>query len=89
MTEPRDGTAMTDELDELRERADLRALGDALLQRGEAAVERGAWADAQRDFDEAAHVAALLGDHELAARARRGAALACRADGRLATRFTL
>lgn len=75
---------MADELDRFREAADLRALVDALLRRGEDALERGQWIDAQRDLDEATHVAALVGDETAAARARRGAALACRADGRLA-----
>jgi hypothetical protein len=73
-----------DELDHLREAADLRALAVALVQRGEAALERGDWPRAQRDLDEAAQVAAMLADGPLQERARRGAALAYRADGRIA-----
>ena len=74
--------AQPDELDRLREAGDLRALAEAVLERGERALERGAWADARRDLDEAAHVAAMLGDGPLAERARRGTTLADRADGR-------
>jgi hypothetical protein len=74
---------MPDQLDELRECGDLRGLGDALIRRGEVALERGAWSEAQRDLDEAAQVATLLRDPQLEARARRGVELARRADGRI------
>lgn len=70
-----------DDLATLREAADLRGLVDALLHRGEDALTRGAWADAQRDLDEAAEMAALAGQTTAAAHARRRAAVAYRADG--------
>jgi hypothetical protein len=77
---------VADELDGLRETADLGPLVSALLRRGEAALERGAWTQASRDLDEAVRVAVLLAEPELIARARAGAALARRADGRPAPR---
>lgn len=73
--------ASDDELTALREAADLPALAHALLRRGDAAIERGAWREAQRDLDEAIEVAALAALPAVAARAKERAAFAYRADG--------
>lgn len=80
MTEPAQ-VLTDDEIEALREAGDLDALVDALVRRGEDALEQGAWPDAQRDLDEAAELAMLAALPELAARARHRAAIAYRADG--------
>jgi hypothetical protein len=80
MSDPR-GLSTDDDLGALREAAELHRLIEALVRRGEDAIERGAWPDAQRDLDEAAHVAALAAQPALAAQVRLRAAFAYRADG--------
>lgn len=71
------------ELDALREDADLAALYEALLRRGSDALDRGDWAAARRDLEEAADVATLADQPAATMRAKRAAAFALRADGRL------
>jgi hypothetical protein len=78
-----DAVATDAQLDALREDADLLPLIDALLVRGDLAIDRGDWSAALRDLEEAAMVATIAGQPERGARATNAMAVALRADGRL------